>query len=43
MVLANFTTLIGGSTSLVRLFEGIVVLFFAAGAISAAVRRRRDA
>ncbi|MFI6405958.1 APC family permease [Streptomyces sp. NPDC050548] len=43
MVLANFTTLIGGSASLARLFEGIVVLFFAAGAVSAAVRRRRDA
>ncbi|MFJ9245855.1 APC family permease [Streptomyces sp. NPDC101776] len=43
MVLANFTTLIGGSASLARLFEGIVVLFFAAGAVSAVVRRRRDA
>ncbi|WP_262063214.1 APC family permease [Streptomyces sp. STR69] len=43
MVLANFTTLIGGSAGLARLFEGIVALFFAAGAVSAAVRRRRDA
>lgn len=43
MVLANFTTLIGGSAGLARLFEGVVVLFFAAGAVSAVVRRRSDA
>ncbi|WP_030621482.1 APC family permease [Streptomyces fulvoviolaceus] len=43
LVLDNFTTLIGGSAGLARLFEGVAVLCFAAGALSA-VRRtsRRD-
>lgn len=40
LVLDNFTTLIDGSAGLAYLFEGIVVLCFAAGALSA-VRRRR--
>ncbi|MGW0579382.1 APC family permease [Streptomyces sp. NPDC002920] len=39
LVLDNFTTLIGGSAGLARLFEGVVVLFFAVGALLA-VRRR---
>ncbi|WP_371600607.1 APC family permease [Streptomyces sp. NBC_00564] len=39
LVLDNFTTLIGGSAWLARAFEALVVLAFAAGAVSA-VRRR---
>ncbi|WP_369034037.1 APC family permease [Streptomyces adonidis] len=39
LVLANFTTLIGGSAGLARLFEGVVALFFTGGALTA-VRRR---
>ncbi|MFF3376600.1 APC family permease [Streptomyces sp. NPDC002680] len=38
LVLTNFTTLIGGSTNLALLFEGVVILFFAAGTLIAARR-----